>query len=86
VRVQHIDGMSPLDVAMGIPVGVAATGLIIGWLWARTESLWIVSLTHGALNNWGQYALKYITEFTMPDPVAVVGNGFLGLYVLGIFC
>ena len=35
-------------------------GIVLGWLWIRTRSIWIVSFSHGALNNWGQYAFKYI--------------------------
>jgi membrane protease YdiL (CAAX protease family) len=81
---QHIDGVSPIHLAMGIPVGVAATGLIIGWLWIRTKSIWIVAIAHGALNDWGQYALKYMRDFTVPDPTVVLSYGFLGLYVVGI--
>jgi membrane protease YdiL (CAAX protease family) len=56
--IQHVDGVSPLMLAAGIPIGVAITGLIIGWLFVRTESIWIAALAHGALNNWGQYAFK----------------------------
>ncbi len=81
--IDKIDGMSPIQVAVGIPVGVAATGLIIGWLWVRTESIWVVAIAHGALNNWGQYALKYMRDFIDPDPGAAVASGFLGLYVVG---
>lgn len=35
---------------------------MIGRLWVRTESLWIAALTHGALNNWGQYAFKFMDD------------------------
>jgi membrane protease YdiL (CAAX protease family) len=82
--IQHVDGMSPAQLALGVPIGVAGAGLVIGWLWVRTESIWIVAIAHGALNNWGQYAFKYMREFTVPDPGSVVGSGFIGLYVLGI--
>jgi membrane protease YdiL (CAAX protease family) len=82
--IQHIDGMSPVQLALSVPVGVVAAGLIIGWLWVRTKSIWVVALAHGALNNWGQYAFKYMRDFTVPDPGAVVGSGFLGLFALGV--
>jgi membrane protease YdiL (CAAX protease family) len=55
------------------------TGLIIGWLWLRTESIWLVAIAHGALNNWGQYAFKYMKDSVTPDAVssdlAVFGAG-----------
>jgi branched-subunit amino acid ABC-type transport system permease component len=35
---------------------------VIGWLWVPTESIWMVALAHGALNNWGQYAFKFMGE------------------------
>ena len=45
--IQHVDGVSPVQLALGVPVGVIAAGLVIGWLWVRTESIWIVALAHG---------------------------------------
>lgn len=86
--VQHIDGVSPMDLALGVPLGVAATGLILGWLWMRTESIWLVSIAHGALNNWGQYAFKYMEDSVGPEQVArdlqILGTGFGGLLIVGL--
>jgi membrane protease YdiL (CAAX protease family) len=80
--VQHIEGVSPLMLAVTLPFGIFATGLVIGWLWLKTESIWIVSLAHGALNNWGQYALKYMRFEKAPD--SVVGSaGFLATLAIG---
>ena len=78
--IQHIDGVSPLEMAVGIPAGAVAAGLVIGWLWVRTESIWIVAIAHGALNDWGQYAFKYMEAFTAPDQRVVLGAGFVVLY------
>lgn len=80
--VQHIDGVSPVRLALTMPFGIFGTGLVIGWLWLRTESIWIVSLAHGALNNWGQYALKYMQFVEAPDSV-VGAAGFIGVLALG---
>ncbi|MBN8786963.1 MAG: CPBP family intramembrane metalloprotease, partial [Terrimonas sp.] len=44
------------------PFGIFGAGLVISWLWTKTKSLWIVSIAHGALNNWGQYAFKYMQD------------------------
>jgi len=46
------------------PFGIFGAGLIIGWFWIKTKSIWIVSIAHGALNNWGQYAFKYMQDST----------------------
>jgi membrane protease YdiL (CAAX protease family) len=88
--IQHIDAVSPVELALGVPFGIMATGLILGWLWLRTESIWIVSIAHGALNNWGQYAFKYMKDPAGPniaETVALdaqaVGAGFLALLVIG---
>jgi membrane protease YdiL (CAAX protease family) len=81
--IQHIDGASPMRVALGIPIGVIAAGLVIGWLWVRTQSIWIVALAHGSLNGLGQYAFKYMSDFTVPDQFAVLGAGMIALYLLG---
>lgn len=55
--IQHIEGVSPLTLAMIFPFGIMINGLIIGWLWLRTQSIWLVALAHGALNNWGTVRL-----------------------------
>jgi membrane protease YdiL (CAAX protease family) len=80
--IQHVDGVSPVDLALTAPLGIFGTGLVIGWLWLKTESIWIVSLAHGALNNWGQYAFKYMQFVRAPDLV-VEGASVLALLVLG---
>jgi membrane protease YdiL (CAAX protease family) len=65
--IQHIQGVSPVALALSMPLGITATGLILGWLWLRTESIWLVALAHGASNNWGQYAFKYMQDSGAPD-------------------
>jgi len=82
--IQHIDGVSPLRLALTLPFGTLATGLILGWLWVRTGSIWLAAVAHGSLNNWGQYAFKYMKESGTPDrDLAVLGAGFLALFVVG---
>ena len=84
--VQHIDGISPTTLALALPLGTIIAGLVIGWLWLRTESIWLVTLAHGAFNAWGQYALKYVKDTGKPyTDLAVLGGGFFGLLVVGVF-
>ena len=71
--IQHIDGVSPVRLALTLPVGIAVTGLIIGWLWLRTESIWVVTVAHGALNALGQYAFKYMKDSVVPGSDAATG-------------
>jgi membrane protease YdiL (CAAX protease family) len=81
----HLDGVSPLKLAFFMPTGTMAAGLILGWLWIRTESVWLVSIAHGALNNWGQYAFKYVRDTRNPNAdLAVLGTGYVALLVLGV--
>jgi membrane protease YdiL (CAAX protease family) len=68
-----------------LTLGNIAFGLVIGWLWVRTESVWIVSLAHGAVNNWGQYAFKYTRDFVMIDDTLVLAAGVLAVFVVGLF-
>ncbi len=83
--IQHVEGVSPLSLALSIPLGIVATGLILGWLWVRTESIWLVSMAHGASNNWGQYAFKYMQDSGTPDRVMMALNtGFLVLLLVGL--
>lgn len=82
----QINGLSPAKLALVHPLGVMIASLIIGWLWLRTESIWIVTLAHGALNNWGQYAFKYMKDSAVPaTDVKVLGAGFLALLIVGVF-
>jgi membrane protease YdiL (CAAX protease family) len=68
-----------------LPPGTLAAGLILGWLWVRTESVWLVALAHGALNDWGQYAFKYMNESTPPEiEIAVLSGGSLALLLVGL--
>ncbi len=85
--VQHIDGVSPVKLALSVPFGIMVAGLILSWLWLRTESIWLVAIAHGALNNWGQYAFKYMKDdpATVGTDLAVLNAGFLVLLVVGIF-
>jgi membrane protease YdiL (CAAX protease family) len=82
--ISYIHGVSPLNAALTLPIGTAAAGLILGWMWLRTESIWLVSIAHGSLNNWGQYAFKYMKESTTPQiDLTVLVAGSLALLIVG---
>jgi membrane protease YdiL (CAAX protease family) len=82
----HIDGVSPMKLALTMPFGTLAAGIIMGWLWLRTESIWLVSIAHGALNNWGQYAFKYTKESVTHDTdLAILSAGSLAVFLVGVF-
>ncbi len=82
--IQHIDGVSPMELALTIPPGTMAMGLILGWMWLRTESIWLVAIAHGAANNWGQYAFKYLKDSGTPNrDIAVLNAGSLALFLVG---
>lgn len=89
--IQQIEGVSAVDLATVAPIGLVGSGLIIGWLWLRTESIWIVSIAHGALNNWGQYAFKYMSDSAGSNltgqaagDLQVLGVGFSVLLLVGV--
>jgi membrane protease YdiL (CAAX protease family) len=72
------------EAALAWPVGVFVFGLILGWLWVRTESIWIVAIGHGSLNNWGQYAFKYMSDFTNADEGQVLLAGLSLVFAVGV--
>lgn len=82
--IQHIDDVPPTMTAFIIPVGIFGSGLVIGWLWFQTESVWIVAIAHGALNNWGQYAFKFMSAEGRPREAVVLGAGSLALIIVGV--
>jgi membrane protease YdiL (CAAX protease family) len=68
---------------MSMPLGVTATGLILGWLWVRTGSLWLVAIAHASSNNWGQYAFKYMQDSVTPGRDLIALNlGSLALLIV----
>lgn len=87
--IQHIDGVSPMRLAIGFQFGIVAAGLVLGWLWLRTESIWLVALGHGALNGWGQYAFKYMQDSVTPEEIrsdlTALSAGFVALLAVGAF-
>jgi membrane protease YdiL (CAAX protease family) len=60
--VQHVEHVSPIALALVSPIGNFGVGLFLGFLWSKTGSIVLVSLAHGALNNWGQYAFKFMNS------------------------
>lgn len=82
--IHYLQGVDAGTTAVVMSVGQVGAGLIIGWLWLRTESIWIVALAHGALNNWGQYAFKYIQDFVSGADWLVLGVGNIALLVCGL--
>ena len=83
--IQHISGVSPRTLALTMPLGIVAAGLILGWLWLRTKSIWLVAIAHGASNNWGQYAFKYMKDSGAPaKDIVVLWVGSLALLACGV--
>jgi membrane protease YdiL (CAAX protease family) len=58
--IHHLDGIPIVLTALTMPIVISGAGLVIGWLWVRTESIWMVALAHRALNNLGQFAFKFM--------------------------
>jgi membrane protease YdiL (CAAX protease family) len=81
--IQHLDGVPPGLTALIVPVGIFGSGLVIGWLWLRTTSIWIVAAAHGALNSWGQYAFKFVSGEGKPSDSLVLASGGLALIAVG---
>jgi membrane protease YdiL (CAAX protease family) len=79
----HLDGVSLEWTAVVVPVGIFGSGLIIGWLWLRTKSIWIAAGAHGALNDWGQYAFKFMSGTGQPSDILVLASGGLALITVG---
>ncbi len=81
--IQYLEGVPPTLAAAVIPFSIFGAGLIIGWLWLKTQSLWIVTLAHGSLNNWGQYAFKFTHSEGQPIDALILAIGGLALIVTG---
>lgn len=60
--IHYIEGVPIYQVVVVNQLGYIGAGVLIGWLWVKSESIWIICLAHASLNNWGQYAFKYIDD------------------------
>jgi uncharacterized protein len=86
----YLKGLPTYLILLINPFGILGAGLIMGWFWIQTKSIWIISIAHGALNNWGQYAFKYmqdsVTDLRSHQLLLFIGvNGsllMLGLIIL----
>ena len=81
--IQHVENVSPLALAVTSVPGQIGAALFLGVLWLKTGSLPLVSLAHGALNNWGQYAFKFMSTSGERDQ-ALFGLVNLALLLAGV--
>ncbi|MCH7680445.1 CPBP family intramembrane metalloprotease [candidate division KSB1 bacterium] len=82
--IHHIEGTPMLALLLLNPLGHIGAGNVIGWLWIRTRSIWLVTLAHGALNNWGQYAFKYMADSPGGNNIWLLVALNLTLFTVGI--
>ena len=87
--IQKIEGVTTWIMVTVYPLGLVGAGIVLGWLWIESQSIWIVTLAHGALNNWGQYAFKFMKEASEDAPgvhenVVLLTAVNLTLLVLGL--
>ena len=83
--IHHIEGTSKIWLVLLNPFGHIGAGIVISWLWLRSQSIWIICLAHGSLNNWGQYAFKFIQggHETSTVPWLLFGLN-ISLFLLGL--
>jgi membrane protease YdiL (CAAX protease family) len=82
-EIHNISGTSKIWLLLLNPLGHIGAGIVISWLWLKTKSIWIITLAHGSLNNWGQYAFKFIRDDNATQiPWLLVGLN-LSLLTLG---
>ena len=68
--IQHIKGIPTWVILILMPLGHIGAGSVLGWLWLQNGSIWIVTLAHGALNNWGQFAFKFMADSPQPSDLS----------------
>jgi membrane protease YdiL (CAAX protease family) len=65
-----------------MPVGHVGLGLFLGWLYQRTGSIWLAAIAHGAANNWGQFAFRFMEGDAANLPLAMANS--IALFTLGL--
>ncbi len=83
--IQHINNAPLATVILFYPLGHIGVGIILCWLFIKSQSIWIVSLAHGSLNDWGQYAFKYMNDASSTnETIALVAALNLSLLLVGL--
>ena len=87
--IHTVEGTPAERLALIMPVGHLGAGLIIGWLWMKTQSVWLAAIAHGALNNWGQLAFKYMDDVGGHDQTLLIAQNVtllsLGVLLLALY-
>jgi membrane protease YdiL (CAAX protease family) len=78
----HIAEVPLYALLLIMPVGHFGLGLFLGWLYQRTGSIWLAAIAHGAANNWGQLAFRFMEGDGANLPLAI-GNS-IALLTLGL--
>lgn len=84
--IHYLPGIPVQLLVVTLPILTIGAGLVIGWLWVRTQSIWIVALAHGALNNWGQFAFKFMDDGGpggQPGDMLILAAGGLAVVAVG---
>lgn len=53
---------------LGVPMFVGfcvLLGIMFGWMWLASRSVWVTAVAHGSLNAWGGLTLVVLTPFDM---------------------
>jgi membrane protease YdiL (CAAX protease family) len=72
------------------PLSLAAVGIVFGWLYYRTGSLWVVVVAHAAVNKWTAVPLRYLEHpggnegATLAYLIAAIVVGALWLWKMPI--
>jgi len=83
--IHTIEGVSPYWIAVLNPFGHFGAGVFLAFLWIKSKSIWVVAFAHGSLNNWGQFAFKYMSDDPSPRfPLLLIGLN-LSLILIGLF-
>jgi uncharacterized protein len=78
-----IPGVPKTTLMIIMPVGLFGVGIFLNWLFLRTQSIWVVTLAHGALNNWSQIFFRWFVEAQDSVNVVLIASQQAGLILLG---
>jgi len=71
---------------LGVPMFIGFSillGIVFGWMWLASRSVWVTAVAHGSLNAWGGLALVVLTPFDMIKSGVI--NSLTGWVVLLVF-
>ncbi len=83
--IHSIEGVDWYWMLLFNPFGHFGAGVFLAFLWIKSRSIWVIAFAHGSLNNWGQFAFKYMSDDPAPGFPWLLVSLNISLLLIGLY-